>query len=126
MPPDSLYGTFAKRTGGIDTSATKTYLIPTKNIMQADLIFAERDYLVKDTTVKHEIINALGEQVNLLNDMVLSAQVETIATRFQRDLYKTEAEKQAKAAKKERNHVRWIKVGWAASEIATIIFFIAL
>jgi len=126
LPPDSLYGIFAKRTGGIDTYATKTYRIPTKNIMQADLIFAERDYLVKDTTVKHKIINALGEQVNLLNDMVLSAQVETIATRFQRDLYKTEAEKQAKTVKKERNHTRWIKVGWVASEIATIIFFIAL
>jgi hypothetical protein len=126
LPPDSLYGIFAKRTGGIDTSATKTYRIPTKNIMQADLIFAERDYLVKDTTVKHEIISALGEQVNLLNDIVLSVQVETIATKSQRDLYKTEAEKQAKLVKKERNAARWIKVGWVASEIATIMLFIAL
>jgi hypothetical protein len=126
LPPDSLYGIFAKRTGGIDTAAIKTYRIPVKNIMQADIIFAERDYLAKDTLAKHEIINALGEQVNLLNSAVLSAQLETVATGVQRDLYKSEAEKQAKLVKKEYNKARWIKIGWAASEIATIIFFIAL
>jgi hypothetical protein len=126
LPSDSLYELFTSATGGIDTAPTTTYRIPSENIMQADIIFAERDYLLRDTTTKSGIINALGEQVGLLWSALSAQMTETRLTAEQRDLYKTEAQEQTAIAQKERNKATWIKVGWVASEIATIILFIAL
>jgi len=133
LPPDSLYGIFAERTGGIDTTAAKTYRIPTENIMQADIIFAEHDYLIKDTTTKYEIINALGVDKNLLKGVIAASNTEKAALAAQRDTYKADGaakdaviKEQGKAIKKERNATTWVKVGWVTSEIVTIILFIAL
>jgi len=126
LPSDSLYALFATYTGGIDTSATETHRIPSENIMQADIIFAERDYLLRDTITKSGIINALGEQVGLLWSALSAQMTETRLTAEQRDLYQTEAQRQTAIAQKERNKSTWIKVGWVASEIATIILFVAL
>jgi hypothetical protein len=117
---------FADYTGGIDTTAADTYRIPAENIMQADMIFAERDYLLADTTTKHELINALGTQVNLLYGVMAASEAETRAVSMQRDAYKTDAAVQAKLAKKEHARADWLRIGWVASEIATIIIFIAL
>lgn len=133
LPPDSLYGIFAKRTGGIDTTAEKTYRIPTENIMQADIIFAEHDYLLKDTTTKYEIINALGVDKNLLKGIIAASNTEKTALAAQRDTYKADGvakdaviKEQGKTIKKERNATTWVKIGWVTSEIVTIILFIAL